>query len=139
VHDRCSDGDRVHPHRHAVTVDDRRQRSRADDGIDVEMHQPLVAAERGRGLLPHVAVERTGVDAPPRQEELEHRDVPAEVASTQNTRPEKRRAERAQSATGLHIGGAERQAVLALERLHRRRRAWPRDPVDLREVQPVRA
>ena len=126
-------------HRHAVAPHDRRQRPRADDRIDVQMHLRLVAAQRRRRLLPHVAVERARVHPSPREQELQHRHVPAEVAAPQNPRAEERLAERAEREARAGVRRADRQPVRALERVHRGRRARACDPVDLREVETVRA
>ena len=129
----------MNAHRHAVVLDDRRQRARADDRIDAQMHLRLVAAQRRRRLLPHVAVERAGVHAAPREQELQHRHVPAEVAAAQDPRAEERLAERAERKARAGVGRPDRQPVRTLERMHRRRRAWAGDAVDLGEIEAVRA
>ena len=127
------------PDRHAIVPDDRAQRSRSDDRIGAEMHHALVALERRAGLLAHVAVERAVVDAAAHEQELEHRDVPAEVALPERARPEERPAERPERGARVDVGGADSQVMAALEGVYRSRRSRPGDPVDRGEVEPVRA
>ena len=103
------------------------------------MHEPLVALQRRRGLGAEVAVERAVVDAAARQQELQHGHVEPEVAPLQDARAEQRPAERAEGDARARVGGADRKVVRALECVDRRRRAGACDPVDLREVEPVRA
>ena len=108
---RRRDDHAVHAHRNAVAPHDRRQRARTDDRVDVQMHQRLVAAQRRRRLLPHVAVERARVHAAPREQELQHRDVPAEVAAAQDPRAEERLAERAEREPRARVRRPDRQPV----------------------------
>ena len=81
-----------------------------------------------RGLLAQVAVERAGVDATPREQELQHRDVPAEVAALQDARAEQRLAERARARVVCACRRADRQPVCPLEPVHRRRGRGPAIP-----------
>ena len=138
VHD-GRDDHAMNAHRHTVAPHDRRQRPRTDDRVDVEVHLRLVAAQRGRRLLPHVAVQCARVHPTPREEELQHRDVPAEVAAPQDPRTEERLTERPERKTCAGVRRTDRQPVRTLERMHRRRRARAGDAVDLCEIQPVRA
>ena len=104
------------------------------------MHLPLVLAQRRRRLLADVAVERAVVDAAPREQELEHGDVPAEVA--------------ARGASASRRAGARAGRGRAASACRRRRpagrflrwNAWtaaavcgPGEPVDRAEVEAVRA
>ncbi len=77
------DDDRMRTHRDAVAPDERRRASAARGPSRREMHRPLVPPQRGRGLGAEVAVERAGVHAVARQQELENGDVEAEVAAAQ--------------------------------------------------------
>ncbi len=103
------------------------------------MHEPLVALQRRSGLGAEVSVERTVVDAAARQQELQHGHVEPEVAPLQDARAEQRPAERAEGDARARVGGSDPKVVRALECVDGRRRAGSCDPVDLREVEPVRA
>ncbi len=126
AHDRRDDHDLVHRHRHPVAPHDRGQRTRPHHRVDAQVHQLLVAAQRGGRLLAHVAVERARVDPAPREQELQHRHVPAEVAPLQEPRAEERLAERPEREARAPVGRPDRQVMRALERVHRRRRARAR-------------
>ena len=125
--------------RHAVVSRDRAQRPRPDDGVGLQVHRPLVLAQRGCGLRAHVPVESTRVHTAARQQELQHGDVPAEVTAAQRARAEEGTPERPERRARPRVGDAEGQVVAALERAHGRGRARPGDPVDLGEIEAVRA
>ena len=74
------------------------------------------------------------------QEELQHGDVPAELAARERSRAEERRAERAELAARLQVGDArDVQPVDALERAHRGDGLRPDDRVDRPEIEALRA
>ena len=103
------------------------------------MQRLLVALERGGRLGTHVSVERTGVVAAAREQELQDGDVEPEVAALQNARPEERTPERAERDARPRVRVADREAVLALKAVDRGGCLRPGDAVDLREVEAVRA
>jgi hypothetical protein len=118
-------------------MDDRRECARAHYCIARQVQLPLVAAESRRGLLPEVAVEGAGVHAAPRQEELEHRDIPAEVAWAQRPSAEEGPAEWAERRAQTRICRPVPEPVAGLERLDRRGGSRPGEAVDLREIETV--
>ena len=74
------------------------------------------------------------------EQELENRDVPAELAAQQRARSEERRAERAELAAGADVGDSgDMEAVAALERPHGSNGLRPDDRVDRAQVETLRA
>ena len=118
---------------------DRAQRPRPDDGVGLQVHRPLVLAQRSCGLRAHVPVESTVVHTATRQQELQHGDVPAEVTAAQRARAEEGTPKRPERGPRAEVGDAEGQSMAALERPYDRGRARPGDSVDLGEIEAVRA
>jgi hypothetical protein len=136
----ATDLHRVRRERNPALDPERGERARADDPVRGELLVALVPPERLRSLRAEVSVERAVVEAAAREQELEHRDVPAEPAGDERPRAEERVAERAEPhACALADDPVRGEPFLALEGLERGPRLRPHDPVDLAEVEAVRA
>ena len=100
----------------------------------------LEAANRRLELRAHVAVERTVVEARPREQELEDGDVEPEVAGPDRPLAEERPPERAErvSCAGRDLAG-HRQVRAALGPVDRGARQRPDVAVDGAEVEAERA
>ena len=112
---------------------------RPGDAVHIEPVLPLVAAQRALRGRVEVAVDRDE-RAVAGEEELEHRDIPAEHPQAQRPPAEERLAERAEGLARAQAGKAvDRQAGTPLEGLRRAGRLRPGDRVDRAPVEPVRA
>ena len=97
----------------------------------------MVCPQRPDGRRVEVAVDRRA-EALAHEQELEHRDVPAERARAQRPRPEERPAERAERPARPDVGEAgDRQPLASLERAGSAHGRRPDDAVDLAQVQAL--
>src|SRR6266702_6235385 len=78
------------------------------------MQAPLVATQRGSRLRAEIAVERAVVDAVPRQQELQHRDVESEHPGTHDAVAEQRATERPERGARPIVGESRYRQVRAL-------------------------
>ncbi len=113
---------------------------RPRDAVCGEPVPALERPDRRDEARAEVAVERTAILAGLQEQELEHRDVEAEITRSDRPRPEARAAERPERVAGAGADPPGRREPGSLLGLHDRgARLRPDDPVDPAAVEPVRA
>ena len=125
------------PHRHSRLQPERRERRGAGDTVRFQVHHALVAAHsRNRGLV-HVRVHRHR-HAALVQEELQHGDVPPELAAGERSRSEERCTERAELTARPEVGDPGHvEPVRLLKLANGSDRLRPDDRVDRPQIEAL--
>src|SRR5215472_1784728 len=125
--------------RYGLTPHDCGERVRADDPVPAQVEALLEEPDAVQRRAVEVRVDGD-TDALPEEEELEHRDVPAEGAAVQRPRAEERAAERTEGRARPLVGDAgDGQPVALLKGANRGDGLRSRDRVDRAAVETLGA